>query len=143
MNADYHWTAILVRSLSGLFLGALTGAFSGGLIGLSLGAAMEAVQPSMAGMASACVMASCAIVAIPGSVIAGACGAVWRSRLIGAISGMAGSLFAISYPIYLLCRYDDRSSPYSIILIGVSPILGSLLAGAFVGHLAAQHIHDW
>ena len=143
MRAHYHLGETLEWSLSGLFLGALSGALFAGAIGLAIGTIMESVKPTLDGMASGQVMILCAVVAVPGSAIGGACGAASRRRLIGSIGGMIGNLFAVSYPIYSLWRFDDCSLPYSIILIGVSPFLGSILSGALLGSFAKRIICEW
>jgi hypothetical protein len=143
VRSEYHWCAILERSLSGLFLGALVGAFFASVTGTTIGTIAGAVNPSLRGTASAQVMIASAILAIPGSAIGGVCGAVWKRRRIGSISGLAGSLFAVSYPNFLLCRYDDCSLPESLILFGVLPMLASLLAGAMLASISNQIIHHW
>jgi hypothetical protein len=143
MRSDYHWTGILERSLSGLLLGSLSGAFSASLVGAAVGTIFEALKPSLTGMASGWVMIACGAITIPGAAFGGACAAIWRSRRTGSIAGMIGSLFAVSYPIFLLWRYDDYSLPYSIMLIGVAPVFGAVLASILIGSLAKRIIPNW
>jgi hypothetical protein len=115
--------------------GLACGSAAGGLFSLIVGKVIEAVDSSMAGLGSPLVLVASAVLSAPGGAIAGVVAAILRRPLHRGIGATCGGFLVALYPSVTLWLYDDTSWPYSLLILGGGPLLGTVAAGLLVARL--------
>jgi hypothetical protein len=115
--------------------GLACGSAAGGLFSVIVGTVIETVDSSMAGLGSPLVLVASAVLSAPGGAIAGVVVAVLQRPLHRVICTTCGGSLVALYPSVTLWLYDDTSWPYSLLILGGGPVVGTAVAGLLVDRL--------
>jgi hypothetical protein len=133
MEVKRRWLWATLRGIGGAIAGAICGAFGAGLFVTTAYWVAEAVGQRYAGLHTVTVMvfSGAAGLAIPGSVIAGAVGAIWRRPIRGALAGFGVMLGPTLYLCVRAWLEDDSGdcSVLDFLLYGGSLLIGPLAVG--------------
>jgi hypothetical protein len=133
MDGKRRWLWATLRGIGGAVAGAICGAFGAGLFVTTAYCIAEAVDERYAGLHTITRMVfwGAAGLAIPGSVIAGAVGAIWRRPVRGALAGIGVML---GPTLYLCVRAWLENDPgdgsvLDFLFCGGSLLIGPLAVG--------------
>jgi hypothetical protein len=127
------------RVLVWAFLGLGCSTIIGGFLSIIVGTAIETADRSMAGLGSPFVLVVSAIFSAPGGAVAGVVGAVVRRASHRFIAAFAAGFLVALYPSLMLFRHDDTSWPYSLLILGGGPLVGTIAAGPLAAWLARSY----
>jgi len=121
-------------------MGSACGSYIGGFFSVIAATVIGAVATSMAGLGSLdlFVFLASAVISAPGGALAGALVAILRRPLIRMIGTICAGFLAALYPSVKLWLYDDTSWPYSLLVLGGGPLVGSIVAGVLVARVGSS-----
>jgi hypothetical protein len=119
-------------------VGLACGSITGSIFSVTVGMAIEAADRSMAGLGSPQVLLVSMLYSAPGGAIAGVVASIWRRSLPRFIGTVCGGCLVALYPSLALWLHDDTSWPYSLLVLGGGPLVGTIAAGLLASWAAAS-----